>query len=245
MENINKNKKDLVYYSLIFIILSFIGGMIEYNTFYFDNMFCLMETGNLINIIDKLINYDIYFIYPLISLLTFIIASFIIGVIKRHIKNEDRYISASLLILIFISFINLFLIRKLDYKDIFFIKVISIILNTLFGVILVFIFPKFNNISFMPVMMSNNIRIVSSLIGKIDEENKIKRRSYLIVIISFILGIISSSLLIKFKDNIFPINSEIYLINHNIIFIFIFFLLIIVFYLYKKEKKLFIESVAL
>lgn len=245
MKNFKENKKDLVCYSLIFIILSFIGGMIEYNTFYFDNMFCLMETGNLINLIDKLINFDIYFVYPLTSLIAFIISSFVLGFIKRHLKNEDRYISISLFILIVISFIDLFLIRKLDYKDIYFIKIISIILNTLFGVILVFIFPKFNNISFMPVMMSNNIRIVSSLIGKVNEDDKIKRRSYFIVIISFILGVIFSCLLIKYKDKILPINSETYLINHNIIFIFIFFLLIIVFYLYKKEKKLFIESVVL
>lgn len=237
----------LIAYTSIFIILSIIGGMVEMFSYLSINMFAMMETGNIISLIYNIVSLNgLSFIYPLTSIILFIIETILISLIKKRAKNEVKYINISLFSLLLISFLHLFVFESNDELatnsfDIF--KLLSVILTTSFGVILVFIFPKFNNINFVPVMMTNNIKIVSKMLGENEvKSEKIKFFSYLIVILSFILGAVISSLLYFYKDFIFKNTLTDYSINQNIVYLLIFILLFIVLILFNKNKELFIES---
>lgn len=212
------------------------------------NMFAMMETGNIISLIYNIVSLNgLSFVYPLTSIILFIIEIILISFIKKRVIDQVKYINFSLFLLLLISFLHLFIFennKEIDKNSFDILKFLSVILTTSFGTILVFIFPTFNNINFVPVMMSNNIKMVSKLIGEkeIKEEGKIKFYSYLIIIISFIFGAIISALLYYFKDYIF-VNSLIdYSYNQNIVYIIIFILLFIVLILFNKNKELFIKE---
>lgn len=196
----------LIPYTFIFVILSIVGGMVEMFSYLSINMFAMMETGNIISLIYNIVSLNgLSFIYPLTSIILFIIETILISFIKKRAKNEVKYINISLFLLLLISFLHLFVFESSDELttnsfDIF--KLLSVILTTSFGVILVFIFPKFNNINFVPVMMTNNIKIVSKMLGEKEvKSEKIKFFSYLIVVLSFVLGAVISSLLYFYKDS--------------------------------------------
>ena len=97
-------------YILFFILLTFVSGLIEIYSLKIDNMFTFMETGNLINVIVNLLPYSFNFIYPLYSLILFIIFIFILIIIKNKLlKNNKNYVTISLFILLILSFILIFI----------------------------------------------------------------------------------------------------------------------------------------
>ncbi len=244
---IKEKEKSLIYF-IIFIILAFIGGMVELYSIFIDQLFTFMQTGNLISIIIDLYKLNLEIIYPLFSLLLFLIFIFIFTLIKEKYLKEHKhsYIKLSLILLIINSLIMVFIPRNIlinlnDFTlDIS--RLLSILFNTLFGVILLYSFTYFHHILFIPTMMSNNLRQASSLLAKAlvnkNKNNELSKfKTYSIIIIFFILGALTSGGYLTYKDLIFDNLFNYQRYNQNLIYIFIFILLIIAFILYLIDRR--------
>ena len=248
--NSNKNIFPNKIYILFFILLTFVSGLIEIYSLKIDNMFTFMETGNLINVVVNLLPYSFNFIYPLYSLILFIIFIFILVIIKNKIvKKKKNYVTYSLLILLILSFILIFIPNNITDTSnrLNICKFIRITLNTLFGVILIFTFISFKSINYVPTMMTNNIKMATTnlslyLVNK-NKSNLNTFLYYLIIIISFIVGIVIGLILIVFKDNIFRlVIFKNYEFNQNIIYVLSFILLIILNLIYRYKLKKYLNN---
>lgn len=236
-------KKFYLKYVFMFINFAFIGGLIEALSYFNDEMFTFMQTGNLISLFYNIFNGDKYsFLYPLISLITFILGILLILFLKSRIilKNRFSYNLFAIIFMIVLSVVYLFIPREIIYEGLDISKLLSILVNTIFGIILLNNFTYFKDIVFVPTMMTNNIRMLTSLFFKYEEEhNKIelkKFESYLITIVSFIFGVALSFLFLSFKDQIFLININGFEFNQNFIYLITIAFLIINIFLYLKIK---------
>ena len=247
----NKNIFPNKIYILFFILLTFVSGLIEIYSLKIDNMFTFMETGNLINVVVNLLPYSFNFIYPLYSLILFIIFIFVLIIIKNKLlKNNKNYVTISLFILLILSFILIFIPSNTSNNidnNLNICKFIRITLNTFFGVILIFTFISFKSVNYVPTMMTNNIKMATTNLSLyLVNKNKSNLNSflyYLIIIISFIVGIVIGLILIVFKDNIFSlVIFKNYEYNQNIIYILSFILLIILNLTYKYKLKNYLDN---
>lgn len=249
--NESKNIFPNKIYILFFILLTFVSGLIEIYSLKIDNMFTFMETGNLINVIVNLLPYSFNFIYPLYSLILFIIFIFILIIIKNKLlKNNKNYVTISLFILLILSFILIFIPSNTSNNidnNLNICKFIRITLNTLFGVILIFTFISFKSINYVPTMMTNNIKMATTNLSLyFINKNKSNLNTflyYLTIILSFIIGIIIGLILIVFKDNIFSlVVFKNYEYNQNIIYVISFMLLIILNLIYRYKLKKYLNN---
>lgn len=243
-----KTKQINLIYVFIFINFAFIGGLLEAFSYFNDGMFTFMQTGNLVSIFYNLFNVKGYaYLYPLISLILFILDILLVLFLKKKIvlNNKIDYNYFSIILMIVIGFIYLFIPRNLIFNEFDFSKLISIFLNTFFGIVLLNTFTYFNDILFVPTMMTNNIRMLTSLFFKYENEHeKIELRkfnSYLIVILSFVIGVVLSFAFLFFKDYLFEININGFDFTQNFIYvialIFLFLNLILI-RIIKKNLKL-------
>ena len=252
---ISNNESKTIFpnktYILFFILLTFVSGLIEIYSLKIDNMFTFMETGNLINVIVNLLPYSFNFIYPLYSLILFIIFIFILIIIKNKLlKNNKNYVTISLFILLILSFILIFIpsdtSNNID-NNLNICKFIRITLNTLFGVILIFTFISFKSINYVPTMMTNNIKMATTNLSLyFINKNKSNLNTflyYLTIILSFIIGIVIGLILIVFKDNIFSlVIFKNYEYNQNTIYVLSFMLLIILNLIYRSKLKKYLNN---
>lgn len=244
MENKKTSKNFYIKYIFIFINFAFIGGLIEALSYFNDGMFTFMQTGNLISIFNNVFNGSGYsYLYPLISLIIFIFGILLILFIRKIIilKKSISYNIFSIVSMLILSFLYLFIPRDIIYEGFNFSKLLSIFINTLFGIVLLNTFTYFNDVVFVPTMMTNNIRMLTSLFFKYEEEhNKIelkKFESYLITIISFILGVVISFAFLSFKDNLFQVHIKNYEFNQNFIYVIAMLLLMVNLVLCTKIKQ--------
>lgn len=243
MENKKIKRNIYLKYIFVFINFAFIGGLIEALSYFNDGMFTFMQTGNLISIFYNAFNGNRYsYIYPLISLIIFIFGILLILFLKKRIiiKKHISYNTFSIVLLLILSFLYLFIPRDLIYEGFNFSNLLSIFVNTFFGIVLLNTFTYFNDIVFVPTMMTNNIRMVTSLFFKYEEEhNKVelkKFESYLTTIISFIVGVALSFTFLSFKDQLFSINIRNFEFNQNFIYLITILLLIVNLVLCYKIK---------
>ncbi len=239
-----KSRQINLIYVFIFINFAFIGGLIETLSYFNDGMFTFMQTGNLISIFYNLFNEEGYaYLYPLISLILFILDILLVLFLKKKIvlKNKIDYNYFSIILMIVIGFIYLFVPRNLFFNEFDFSKLISIFLNTFFGIVLLNTFTYFNDILFVPTMMTNNIRMLTSLFFKYENEHeKIELRkfnSYLIVILSFVIGVVLSFAFLSFKDYLFEININGFDFTQNFIYVIALIFLFINLILIRIIKK--------
>ncbi len=199
-KNIDKSK---VYMYVFYLLLSINGGFFEAYSLYKHSFFAFMQTGNIVNIISSLIQNNLNSLYiSLISLITFIIGFIIITLIKHLLikKNKDNFLFQIIMLIIF----NILLIIIPTSYDFNIYKILEVINLTIYGVILVSSFNNFNSIIFTPTMMTNNTRKViefgvEGIILK-DKSKISKSRTYLLVLIFFIIGVSISILLLHFVN---------------------------------------------
>ncbi len=201
-----------------------------------------MQTGNLVSTLYYAFNTNMSFIYPLISMTLFILFILIILFIRKKIsmKNKINYSIFSLICLIVLSIIYLFIPRGVLVENFDISRLTSIFINTLFGVILLHSFTYFNDIIFVPTMMTNNIRMTTSLFFEYNiKKDKVVLKKfilYLLVVFAFIIGVAISFAFLVFKDNLFSISFNNFEFNQNIIYLLVIFLLSINIILYRNIK---------
>ncbi len=180
-------------------LLSFIGGFFDlYSIIFRGGKFTFMQTGNLINIGNDIINKN----YAGIILGIFILVTFIIGIIYAFIVefyfkkyHKEKYIRSFLIISMIILIIPNCFFNKTETLDISSIALFGLSIS---GGILLESFRNYG-ISFTSTMMTNNIKIgTHALFEGIFYKNKtelFKSFFYLGVVISFLMGVITLALI--------------------------------------------------
>lgn len=232
--------KNKLYYYLFYIILSFIGGFYEVYSFFNHSFFAFMQTGNLINIIIDIVKLDFFkSILNLISIITFLISFSIIEIIKKKIiKNDSKMFEYGLISLIILNILIIITPKEIN-NDLLPFKLFEIIFLTTYGSILLSSFKLFNNVVFVPTMMTNNTRrmienAVDYSLSK-DKNNLNAFLSYSSIIISFIVGAFTSMILHVYASFDLFLIKDIYSIDNTNIYSLIPLTLIIVdFIIYKK-----------
>ena len=193
------SKKELIISGLL---LAFFGGFFDiYCLIYRGGKFAFLQTGNLLYLAFDLINGDMQSVN--IMLISF--SSFIVGLVIAYLvtffnKDKSKYTKIILLTLIFLLITPNYFFKEiinLNYN------VITIVSLGMIGGILLESFREYY-VNFTSTMMTNNTKMLvhSLLDGVFYKENKELRKSaiYLGVIISFVLGVISYSLIYKFAN---------------------------------------------
>lgn len=228
------------YYYLFYIILSFIGGFYEVYSFFNHSFFAFMQTGNLISIIIDIVKLDFFdSILNLISLITFLISFTIIEIIKKKIiKNDSKMFKYGLISLIILNILIIITPKEINSNLLPF-KLFEIIFLTTYGSILLSSFKLFNNVIFVPTMMTNNTRrMIENAVDYSISKNKNNLNaflSYASIIISFIVGAFASMILHLYCPFDLFLIKDCYLIdNTNIYSLIPLFLIIIDYIIYKN-----------
>lgn len=249
---------------ILALLLSFCGGFLEIYSLVCKGRFALMQTGNLIYTFTSLISSNFY--EALVYLLT--IVSFILGLFfsnfieyKYSKKGKDVHVIELILIEVLIL-INIFIPTEffqndniLEANSLSIYNIISDILLSLIGAMLLESFKKINSHNFTSTMMTANLdRMVHSFFvsyikkDKDKNEERIYGFEYIFIILSFGLGIISYFCYFYFlnKANYFKIDANYFesiLANLLLILPLIFILIItIVRYFQIKSKKIKLED---
>ena len=236
-KNINHSK---VFMYVFYLLLSINGGFFEVYSLYKHSFFAFMQTGNIVNIVSSLIQTNFNsLIISLISFLSFIIG-FIINVLIKYLLNKNNK-DSFLFHLIILIILNILLIVIPTSYDFNIFKILEVIILTIYGVVLVSSFNNFNFINFTPTMMTNNTRrtIEFGIEGLLYKDNtKISKfKTYLLIVIFFILGVtISVSLLHYVKIDNLVINESL-TYNPNIFSVIPLINLILCLIIYLKNKS--------
>lgn len=193
------SKKSLIFNGLL---LAFFGGFFDiYCLLYRGGKFAFLQTGNLLYLAFDLVNGNM----QNVSIILISFSSFIIGLILAYLvtyftKNKPKYTKIILLYLIFLLIIPNYFFGQIVNLNI---NVITIISLGMIGGILLESFRNYY-VNFTSTMMTNNTKMLihSFLDGLFYKNHSELRKSviYLGVIISFILGVISYSLIYKFLN---------------------------------------------
>lgn len=197
------------------ILLTIVGGFLEiYSYVYMNNVFATAITGNIVLLAYNLKNlrYAVAFKYS-IPILSFMLGVFISELIKGKLKSmKITHWRNIILVVELIILISLSLITNIGY--------IGISLISFTSAIQVQTFKKIESYSYYSTMLTGNTRqLVEAIVHK--EKNKIK--DFIIIIVSFIIGVILADITIELFDR-------------NSIYLPIFLILIVMFLVNRKEK---------
>ena len=184
------------------LILAFIGGFLDiYSLMYRGGKFILLQTGNIIYIGRDLINGN----YNEVLICLFIFLAFTIGLVIANIisfilkKKEKEYLlHIVLLSLIFILLIpNYFFSKTMEFD----LSYLAVFMLGLIGGILLESF-RFSYLAYTATMMTNNYKLfMHALINGIllkDKKERHKSYIYLLIIVSFICGVLLYTLFYKY-----------------------------------------------
>lgn len=193
---------------VVIMFLALIGGILD--TFCFKenfNTFCLIQTGNFIKIFVELIDGNIELgLYSLMIFLVFIIGILLFKVLNTYaFKNsllDKQFINSLLLGLLLIPLIFL----EFQTSSVFNVNnVINSICISLVGSLISVGFSKVGDINFASTMITNDTRLMGeNLIEGIKEKDKSKLKKtliYLGILLFFAIGVILTSIIIKFVDD--------------------------------------------
>ena len=228
-------KKYLVSWDFLFItIVCFFGGMLDGFSFLFrDGTFCLVQTGNLVKCVIFYIKGEIYEAsYSLIIIITFCIFIFLFYLLFKLLKSKNinyHFVSMPVMAILLIPSI-VWKFDNLNYLS--FKNIISGCSLSMVGSIMAVCFKnvkfKFDSkISFNSAMMTGNMRSLmvcfADFIRFKDKEKGFQSFCYLTMIISFVLGILISSICCLFISgswNFYSIFILLYLLIIAMIIIF-------------------------
>ena len=210
MEKQRKSNKIFMY--IFYLLLSINGGFLNGYCLYIHSFYTFMQTGNILSITTDLVQGNFHSVLiNLFSLLSYIIGFIIITLVKYFLTKMKKDNFLFQLIVLIILNILLISIPTSNKFNIF--QILEVIILSIYGVILVSSFDFFNLINFTPTMMTNNTRKsiefgIEGLINK-DKSSISKFKTYLLIIIFFIIGVvISVSLLHYVKIDALAINDR-------------------------------------
>ena len=217
-------KKNKFLLLLVISLLALGGGFIDGYTYLIrDGSFATMQTGNLIFLTLHLLSNDISsikrFLFPIIS---FVIGTIFIVIIRNYMKKK-----IDLFRLVSFGFVIIFIVAS-SFISIGEYNFISTSLLSFASSIQLISFSNLDRIQLTTTMCSANLKNVSENIGLLicehKKENIYNALKYLLVILSFVLGVILSYLFI----DIFA--------QHSILLILIAYLVSGIILLYQQLK---------
>ena len=212
--------------SVIAIILSFVGGILDiYCLFNFD-FYATMHTGNIIKMVENFVdgNY-IDFLYTVLFILFFIIGLFIANALdKRLISFGHRgFLNVSLLFFVIILLIP----NDKEPGEMSILKLISACICGFLGALLIHSFTRFGRYSYSSTAMTSNMnRAVSNVYERITKKDKSLNYGigvYAFIFLFFVLGVASGYVFMKLVP--FPDTKFWNLYSNNLILIVPIFLI--------------------
>ena len=216
-----KSKRKISFDLILAFSLAFVGGLLECYSLSNRGFFALMQTGNLISVFINIIRLDWQSI--VVSLL--VIFTFIFGLIlsnliehfakKRNIDYHPFEEIVSLILLIIVIFIPVEFNKEnvfLEAKDLSLTNLISNMLLSLIGAMLLESFTKLNRKSYTATMMTANLqRMIHSFFKSKEEHDKnelLYGFDYLVIIVLFGLGVMSAYSYFYFLNPNFALNDH-------------------------------------
>lgn len=214
-------------------LLCLFGGMMDgFSLLYKNDVFCLIQTGNLVKSIINFVNgnYEMG-IFTLSLYVCFACSIFLFSIIFSSLKN--KHYNTKILSLILIAFLLLPLIFiESSSKILSFLNFFSSLPLAVIGAILLESFKEENYIFYSPTMMTANTRSLMEDVVLFFKNHNVEKGihaiSYVFLILSFCIGILSIALLHRYVTS--------FSYNYCLILIYsvLFFVLIVSFVINKK-----------
>ena len=187
--------------SLVAILLSFVGGLLDIYCLYNYGLYGMLHTGNIIKLVVYIIDGDMTMIlFSSIILISFIVGLFLVNFLKR--KSTYLLLYLEIIILAIIILIP----NHLESELLSFNKISSVILFGFIGALMLHCFIYFGDYIYTSTMMTANLsRLVDNLYQRIVLKDKSKGYSvltYFLIIIFFAIGVASGYLYLKYIPNL-------------------------------------------
>lgn len=219
------------------ICLAFIGGLLDIFCLVNYSVYATMHTGNVIKVVTSIVDQDYkLFFEALLMIIVFIIGLIIANIYekKRNKKGIRGYLNISLLFLV----IAIFIPMDLGPGELSVIKTLSASLYAFEGAILMHSFTSFGSNSYSSTTMTANLnRTVSTIYDRValkDKKLNFIIVIYILIFISFILGVLLGYLYLKFIP--FPESGFLALYGRNML-ILLPILIIIICLLMTNDKR--------
>ena len=178
--------------SIIAIILSFIGGLLDIYCLFNFNIYGMLHTGNVIKLVTNLIDGNI----DMFLATLFIIISFMIGIFLSNLyeqKRKKKSISGLLIIATIILLLIIFVPNDKEAGILSYFKYVAALLFGLEGAFILHSFAKFGDYSYSATTMTANInRFVTNIYERVVNKDKTKGYgilTYALIFIFFMIGV--------------------------------------------------------
>ena len=183
--------QELKYDSIVAIILSFIGGILDIYCLINFDLYATLHTGNMIKFATYFIDKDYFmFFTTLLILLSFGIGIYLANIIENRNKKENT--KELLIVSIIILIVAMLIPNDAPQGVLSLLKMIAAVLYGLEGAFIIHSFASFDEFKYSATTMTANInRLVTNLYNKSHDKEKKKSygiSTYIFIFIAFLLG---------------------------------------------------------
>ena len=229
--------QELKYDSIVAIILSFIGGILDIYCLINFDLYATLHTGNMIKLATYFIDKDSFmFLTTTLILLSFGIGIYLANVIENRNKKEN---TRELFIVSIVILVMAMLIPNDAPQGVLSVaKMIAAVLFGLEGAFIIHSFVSFDEFKFSATTMTANInRLVTNIYNKSHDKEKKKSygiSTYIFIFIAFLLGVALGYLYLT--HIVFLNNKFLDLYKYNLLIVVPIILMFICMHISKKRQ---------